>query len=295
MTTSADDTAIRTAALENGRRLVIRVGTLDDVEGLDALYHRLSIEDLQRRFFSGAFPPRAAVEAWADVADRKDGLLLVVDDVAADGTSTIVAEAGFAPMSDGDAELGITVDRASRGWLGPWLLDALLEQAAARGIPNLQALTATRNRQMRLMLCGRGAAGLPDDDWTSVRLTVSTTGSVPTWHATSPGRKRLLVETGSYQWTGTAEANRRGFDVMVCAGPSASRHDCPVVEGGHCPLVDGADGVLFALREDDEVLSAHHERTSGPPTFTRLEGETIAETLGRVQAGLDGDEEPPCG
>lgn len=279
---------LRTVDLEDGRRLTVRHGDLADVPGMVSLYERLSIEDLQRRFFTGALPPSRTVEAWADVAERKGGVLLVVDEIVA-GTSTIVAEAGFAPLDDGDAELGITVDRRCRGWLGPWLLDALLEEAAAAGIPNLQALTAVRNTQMRLMLCARGAAGIPDDDWTNVRLTVSTTGHVPSWRKTSSGRWRLLVEGNSYQWIGTAEANRRGFDVTVCRGPSASRGRCPLLEGDACPLVEGADAVLFALpaEENAELLAAQLERPQYPPVLVKSVEETTSEALERVQGVLD--------
>jgi hypothetical protein len=279
---------LRTIDLEDGRTLTIRHGGLADVPGLLSLYERLSIEDLQRRFFSGALPPRSTVENWADIAERKGGVLLVVDEAEA-GTSTIVAEAGFAPLDDGDAELGITVDRRCRGWLGPWLLDALLEEAAAAEIPNIQALTAARNTQMRLMLCARGAAGIPDDDWTNVRLTVSTTGHVPSWRKTSSGRQRLLVEGNSYQWIGTAEANRRGFDVTVCRGPSASHGRCPLLEGDACPLVEGADAVLFALpvEDNEELLTAQLERSQDPPLFIKSADETTSEALERLQDVLD--------
>ncbi|MFW2382430.1 MAG: hypothetical protein ACN4GZ_11785 [Acidimicrobiales bacterium] len=281
---------VRTVELNDGRSITIRHGSGEDVPGLVSLYERLSIEDLQRRFFSGAQPPKATVEAWADVADRRDGLLLVVEESTPD-SSIIVAEAGFAPLDDGDAELGITVDRRCRGWLGPWLLDALLEEAAAAGIPNLQALTAARNTQMRLMLCGRGAAGIPDDDWTSVRMTVSTSGRVPSWRKTSSGRRRLLVEGNSYQWTGTADANRRGFDVTVCRGPSVSHGRCPLLEGNDCALVEGADAVLFALpvHDNTDLLEAHRGRRPDPPLFVKSADETTSEVLERIQDILDED------
>ena len=280
---------VRTVDLDGGRTITIRHGDIDDVPGLMSLYERLSIEDLQRRFFSGAMPPRATVEAWAAVAERRGGVLLVVEETDA-GSSSVVAEAGFAPLDDGDAELGITVDRRCRGWLGPWLLDALLEQAAETGIPNLQALTAVRNTQMRLMLCGRGAAGIPDGDWTNVRLTVSTSGIVPSWRKTSSGRRRLLVEGKSYQWIGAADANRKGFDVSVCRGPSASHGRCPLLQGEPCPLVEGADAVLFALpiEENDELLDAHRDRREGPPLFIKSNDEPTAEALQRIQDTLDG-------
>jgi GNAT superfamily N-acetyltransferase len=283
-------TEIRSVRLDDGRVITVRHGGSEDVPDLVDLYQRLSVEDRQRRFFSGAFPPRETVKAWAEVADRRGGVLLIAEELAEDGSSSVVGEAGFAPLDDGDAELGITVDRKRRGWLGPWLLDALLEAAADVGIPNLQALTAARNTQMHLMLCRRGAAGIPDDDWTNVRLTVSTSGRVPSWRKTSGGRQRLLVEANSHQWTGTSEANRRGFDVTVCRGPSANHdHYCPVLEGERCPLVEGADAVLFSLSADgnDDLLAAHNRRRTGAPLFVKSADETTGEVLHRIQNSLD--------
>ena len=40
---------------------------------------------------------------------------------------TLVGEAGYTLLSDGDGELAITVDPEWRGWLGSWLLDALVD------------------------------------------------------------------------------------------------------------------------------------------------------------------------
>lgn len=281
--------ALREVALDGGRTLTLRVACSADVEAMEALYRRLSIEDLRKRFFSGGLPPRATVEKWASIGERSGGACLVVEEAEADGTKLIVAEAGFTPQPDGDAEMAITVDSDHRGWMGPWLLDALLEHAAAEGIPNLQALIAAQNTRMQLMICNRGAAALPDDDWTNVRLQISTTGEVPKWHHTSPRRRRLLVEASSHQWSGTAAANRLGYDVTVCTGPGGRVKDCPLLDGGHCPLVDGADGVLVALPADEkqETLLAAHTKHIWPPTLVKQHGEPSAEAVRRMAELID--------
>jgi hypothetical protein len=72
-----------------------------------------------------------------------------------DNTSRIVGEATYELLPDGDGELGITVAEDARGWLGPYLLDALVEAAAARGVPNLEADVLVANRRMLTMLRAR--------------------------------------------------------------------------------------------------------------------------------------------
>lgn len=76
---------------------------------------------------------------------------------------------------------------------------------------------------------------------------------------------KVLLESGD-----GAEAHalwrllrRNGYDVSWCPGPRA--HDargCPLVESGHCDLVDEADVVLCSLNLADpstrQVLEAHH-------------------------------------
>lgn len=51
-----------------------------------------------------------------------------------------------------------------------------------------------------------------------------------------------------------------GYAVSLCAGPAARSAGCPLVEQGHCGLVDHADIVVHALDPGDssnrQVLSA---------------------------------------
>lgn len=72
---------------------------------------------------------------------------------------------------------------------------------------------------------------------------------------------RLLVESPD---PGLAISNfdafrDAGFDVTVCGGPDAHAGECPVVRGEPCPLMAGADIVLFDLDGDpprrSEVLA----------------------------------------
>lgn len=143
----------RRVALPGARTLSIRPMTPSDAEGLLALYAGLDDEDVYRRFFSGHAPPKTFVETMAHVVERGGfGLIAVMEDK--DGESGIVGEATYDLLPNGDAELGITVAKKARGWLGPYLLDALVGAAAARGVPNLEADVLVTNRRMLAMLRG---------------------------------------------------------------------------------------------------------------------------------------------
>ena len=150
-----DDGWPRRIALPAAPTLWIRPITPSDAEGLVALYGGLDEEDVYRRFFSGHAPPKSFVEAMTHVVERGGfGLIAVMEE--ADGTSRIVREATYDLLPNGDAELGITVAGKARGWLGPYLLDALVTAAAARGIPNLEADVLVTNRRMIAMLARPG-------------------------------------------------------------------------------------------------------------------------------------------
>lgn len=273
---------IRTARLDGGRVINIRPTGPADTEALISLYERLSVADRQRRFFSGAVPPTSVVEDWVDVKNRRDGVGLVAELHIPNRKPVVIAEAGCARQADGDAELGIAVDPEHRGWLGSWLLDALLEQAALTGIPNVQALIESGNRSMRSVLCHRGAAGIPSADWSTARLTISTSGSTPSWPAgdgTARRRKRLLVESERHRWPGAATARAAGMDVLVCSGPDSKRRKCPLLTGEACPLVEGADVVIFDLQDGadaEAVAEAHSRQQTGPPVIHQQEHSAAA-------------------
>jgi hypothetical protein len=85
---------------------------------------------------------------------------------------------------------------------------------------------------------------------------------------TPSGKPRVVVENPdrSQLW-GYAEALRSaGYEVATCAGPEADgrRLSCPLVETGHCSLVDGADLVVStsSLPEIRSILAALGSRSS---------------------------------
>ncbi|MEZ5375047.1 MAG: hypothetical protein R2733_00950 [Acidimicrobiales bacterium] len=243
--------------LSPGRWIELRHTRPADAPGLAALYARLRPEDIYRRFFTTTAPVSPWFENWADIESKGGFGLIAVRHGDGDGDGDgdgeqIIAEAGYAKLCDGDGELGIAVDPAARGWLGPWLLDALLRHAAARGVPNIQALVLSDNRRMAAMANARGVATMSSDDWSTTRVSMSTTGRVPSWPAQKETERterkpRLLVESERSRWPGSLDAIAAGFDVMVCRGPDATAHGCPVVRGTPCPLVEGADVVVRVL------------------------------------------------
>ncbi|MEL7157082.1 MAG: hypothetical protein AAFN30_10830, partial [Actinomycetota bacterium] len=228
----------------------LRIAHLGAADGpaLEQLHQRLSPTDVHRRFFTGAKPPASFFERWASISEQ-GGLDLGAYLDTEEG-STLVAEAGYALQSDGDGELGITVDTDARGWLGPWLLDLLLRHAADRGVPNMQAVVLGENKAMLAMAAKRGYAVLGHPEWSKIRLTMSTSGHAPSWPRPHP-RPRLLIESDRTRWIGEDELRDAGLDVAVCAGACQDTGHCPVLNGEPCPLVEGADAVVIDLPPGD--------------------------------------------
>ena len=113
-------------------RLAIRKVTANDVEKLAALYDTLDRDDRHNRFFGHYRPPHALIERIATVGDR-GGAGLVAAVLAPDGTERqLEGEVGYTLLDDRNGELAITVTPRWRGWLGPYLLDAV---RADRGGP----------------------------------------------------------------------------------------------------------------------------------------------------------------
>ena len=50
--------------LADGRRLVVRAAGRDDLDAVEALYGRLSTDDLRLRFFVGHAPPTGTTMRW---------------------------------------------------------------------------------------------------------------------------------------------------------------------------------------------------------------------------------------
>ena len=268
----------RRVRLPDGGEMVVRPVSSADVDGLAALYAGLSDDDRYRRFFSCYDPDRSFFERAAAVASR-GGCGLVAVEVAADGRvpgdgraegprgggagpgagggGRIVGEANYELLPNGDGELAMAVAGDRRGWLGPYLLDALIEAAAARGVPNLEADVLVANSRMLTLLRSRGYATLPTDDWVTVRLIVGTAGRTPVWaeddDASTPAhRPRVLVEAPGGRWHAGHEAAEAGLRVVTCSGPSGPRSRCPVLEGRPCPLAAEADAVVVSHPLDDD-------------------------------------------
>jgi len=260
----------RVIDLADGRTLTIRRVTQADVAGLERLYGELTIDDLHSRFFSAYHPDRGFFERVAAAPQRGGyGLVAVVDD--AGDEARLVAEAGYEMLPDGDGELAITVAHDWRGWLGAVLLDALVEAAAERDVPNLEAEILFTNAPMLRLAWSRGAASLPNDDWTSLRLVIGNAGRTPVWPSGPGGhdRPRVLVETPGGRWDAGDEAAKAGLQVLACSGPRPPRYRCPALSGEPCPLAAGADAIVVARPPDDErwseIAASHARLAPGVP------------------------------
>ena len=257
--------------LAGGAQMEVRATTIADAERICRLYEGLSIGDRHRRFFS-AFTPRLDwCEQWASVGSR--GGFGVIALVHRDGEpDEIAGEAGYALRSDGDGDLAVTVAATWRGWLGPYLLDVLVRHAGDEGLANLQAEILLENGPMLSLLRRREPVAMAHDDGV-VRLSIGTTGPVPTWPPDDP-RPRVLVEVAGRRWSGEQPAEAAGLATAMCAGPAArGKHACPVLDGGRCPLADEADAIIVLLDPDDErseqLIRAHREQTPGTPVLVR--------------------------
>lgn len=245
---------------------MVRAASPDDVDELARLYAGLSEDDLYHRFFQAHVPPRHTLERAAGASGRGD-LMLIAEtsplEAAHPTRPTVVAEASYARLADGDGELGIAVDRPARGWLGPYLLSVLCEEAAARGIANLQADILLDNDRMLALVRHRGYATIGHSSTPAiVRVVFSTVDVVPSWPRRRT-RPRLVVEAPGARWHAESAARAAGFEVLVCPGPQSPWSRCPAVRGQPCPLAGGADLVVDALGSvpgQDPGMEALHRR-----------------------------------
>lgn len=251
---------VRSIDLPDGRHLVVRPPTSADIPRICALYERLTPTERHRRFFSGFHPDDEFVAGLVERPAAR-GAMLVVE--VSDGIEVeIVAEAEYGLLDDGDGELGITVDHRWHGWLAPYLLDALIEVAASRGVDNLRAEVLVENRPMLALVRARGYAAVDTDDRCVLDAVIGTHGSVPSWPPVRRG-PRVLVEVPGAHWRLAAAVREGGMDVLGCPGPHGRPDGCPLVRGLGCPLAEGADLVVHALGADDPqaraVFEAHRE------------------------------------
>jgi GNAT superfamily N-acetyltransferase len=237
--------------LPGHRTLVLRKESPGDAGGLVALYDRLDADELYCRFFSGCRPPDSFVERMTHVSER-GGLGLVAVLIERAGVALIVGEVSYELLGDGDGELGITIDRRARGWLGPWMLDAIIRQARARGVRNIQAEVLLSNRPMLALLRSRGFVTLERYfSPATARVAVGAAQSTPVWSGPHD-QVRVLVEAPGGAWLPAGMLKEHGFKVMMCPGPLAGGPPCPALAGRPCPLVADADVVVAALPRSEE-------------------------------------------
>lgn len=263
---TAEPAADRDVLLRDGRRIVVRGARRDDDAGLMALYDTFDDDDRYRRFFGFRHPPPDFFTDLATVGERGGARLVAVLSGPPPASGRIIGEAGYVLLPNGDGELAMTVARGWRGWLGPYLLDALVEHAAAAGVPNLEADVLAVNGPMLAVLRARGSVVMDHEDASVVRLLIGTAGRLPTW----PGhhdRPRVLVEGGS-RWHAEDEARAAGLQLLACAGPQGGRR-CPALDGQRCPLAAGADVIVVSPPRDEarwrDLLAAHADVHPGVP------------------------------
>lgn len=272
----------RQLALPGGRTITVRTMRAGDGPHLAALYASLDEEDVYRRFFSTRLPPDSFIMQMADVAHRGGGGLVATvgsgsstpstHDEHGGTAETMVAEATYTPLTNGNAELGITVTRGARGWLGPYLLDVLAEDAAAHWFPNLEADVLAANAPMLAMLRRRGYAVIDMADHpVSILMTVGTVGRVPSW---PPARApfRVLVEVPSGSWEAADALRQAGAEVLGCPSPSGGWAGCPELRGTPCPLASGADVIVVAVPGEPGrlLLGAHRRLHASVPLCAEL-------------------------
>jgi hypothetical protein len=289
---------VRQVSLPDGRLLFVRRATEADVDPLIDFYRSLPLEDRYFRFFTGGMPPRTHFERVIDPANH--GVALVVE--VRDGDAvTLIGDACYLPQDDGAGELAVTVHPDWRGWLGPYVLDALLEMAAANGIETLEAEILVRNRPMLALVRSRGCVTIGDDDLSKVRVALGTVSRVPTWPARDK-RKRLLVEAANPRWRLGITRVGPGINVRVCPGPPPGhRERCPMLAGKSCPLAADADAIVVARSIDESLahalIDAHVQEGSKAPLFIEAEpvddpdlANEAADALPRLPRTLRDDE-----
>jgi hypothetical protein len=262
----------RTVDLPDGRALVIRPIAPTDLDGLAELYQTLSDHDRYLRFFSVFRPRHPFFERMVAVAER-GGLGLVAAVTGPDpAAERLVGEAGFERLPNGNGELAIAVAAPWRGWLGPYLLDALIEAAASLGVPNLEADVLMTNGPMLAAARGRGCAAMPNPDRGIVRILIGTRPPSPTWPA-AHDRPRVLVEGAGGRWH-AEKASAAGLEVVACTGPTGRPTRCPALAGEPCPLAAGADIIVITHPPEgpdwNALIAAHPHLHPGVPVCLEL-------------------------
>ena len=243
-----------TLSLPGGGSLIVRPVRADDADALIMLYAGLSDTDRRRRFFTQYRATQGWVVDWIRRC-REQGASIVAE-VAE--TGELVGEAAYVLQSNGNGDFSLTVDAAWRGWLGPYLLDVLVEQAAANGVPNLEADILTENRSMQAIARRRGAAIGHESDHTVTHVVFGTRGRMARW-AEGDDRPRVLVEVPGGRWGRSPDLAAGGYEVLGCPGPGRRHEPCPAMGGEPCPLAATADAIVVAMPPGsaDDLTMAH--------------------------------------
>ncbi len=232
---------------------MVRPAEPTDADGVYALYADLNADDRYRRFFSGYRPARESIDGEVRAVEA-GGFAAVAEHQPVDRRDDpeIVGTAGWVPLPNGDGELAITVAKPWRGWLGPYLLDYLLEQAAARGVTNLQAEILLQNRTMLAMAHARGYVVVSHPDQCVIRLALGAAHGTPDWPSGSDAI-RILVEVPGGHWHAESAAQDAGVQTLTCSGPSHfGGRGCPELAGTPCPLAAGADAIVVCRPPEDD-------------------------------------------
>jgi acetyltransferase len=241
--------------------IVVRGAGPDDVPAIADFYRLLSPTSFAERFMSRR--SEAVIVALAALDARRGDVCVVA--VRSDD-SNIVGEARYVPTDGHCPEFALAVldDVQGRG-VGGRLLDALLAEAASRGLDRLAAAVEGGNDRMLRLASRRGWALVePLDDDVGV-IEISTTIGMPGWP--DDGRHRMLVESPA--WRDTPEVvmlRAAGVAVRRCPGPLHDAPGCPLVVDGDCRLAENADEIVDLLPDDvpacAAVRAAHTRRWS---------------------------------
>jgi GNAT superfamily N-acetyltransferase len=245
--------------LADGRVVVLRPASPDDVRAVTGLYGGLSPESSYRRFHAG----QPAPPLLAQLASIGRGTVCLVAAPPAD-PGRLAGEARYVPMTAGTAELALTVADGYQGaGMGHLLLDALVERARQGGLERLRAIVLLDNIPMLRLLQHYGwVLAAPTEDFSVACLEISAIGGMPRWPADGTGR-RVLMERRSWSDDQQAATLRSaGNDVRQCTGPlPGAGRVCPLVTTGRCRLAEQADLIVSLLPGDEPecaaVLAAH--------------------------------------
>ena len=258
----------------------VRMGVEEDRALLTALFAGLPPEDRRLRFFGGGEPSDQA-DHWLDVSSS-GGLGIIAVTTSAAGAESCVGEACLVPRGDGTADFAMSVALAARGGLGTTLLEILRARAQEAGIEALRGDVLVRNRAMNRILRRMGGVTIDREDSSCVSVLVATALGAPPWPEVEGSSPRVLIESRHGRWRGEEELRSHGYQVAICPGPVSrpAGDPCPLVVGGLCRLVDGADVVVHDLApgisanaavcshlpQDDrvKVLTPRIDRALGP-------------------------------